>query len=597
MSDACREAGYDTRLVSAVAEALSFLIAPGDFESALHEAARCIGEAAHVDRVYVFEARGETEDGPLVLSERYEWVRMGISLQLNNPLRQSLPIQHFPHLLERFRAGQSFCAVTRELSQAERAILEPQGVLSFALMPIVVRGAFWGFVGLDDCHEERVWSAPELECLRAAAAGLAGAIVRYQMEDTYRAQADELRRHRRAALSLAEDARRAESTAAQASAAKSIFLAMMSHEIRTPLNGVIGFTDLLLAEGLPERQAEIASGIKTCGETLLSLISDILDISKIESGKLELHPEAVDVVASARSVLAAFEPLTSKAGVALRLDVAEDLPPWLWLDVNRFCQLLFNLIGNAVKFTPQGRIDVCLSIGRSPEGEQMLWGKVADTGLGISEEELAEVFEPFLQGEGARRRASGGSGLGLAICRRLVEAMKGTIEATSRLGQGSEFVFAIATREATAPDTALRDQEAVSSSEERSGRILVVDDVFMNVRLVLSLLKRLGYTADTASGGLQVLQMCRETTYDLIFMDILMPEMDGRETVKKLREAQHFSGTPRAWIVALTADALLENRQSCAEAGMDDFLTKPLRLKDIEGAIARWKTGKATLNV
>lgn len=328
---------------------------------------------------------------------------------------------------------------------------------------------------------------------------------------------------------------------------------------------------------------------------MLSLISDILDISKIESGKLDLHEEAVDVAASAKSVLATFEPMARKNGVALNLHLAGDVPPWLWLDGNRFCQILFNLVGNAVKFTAQGQIDLHLGVEPRAGGAVQLSGQVRDTGLGMSESELGVIFEPFLQGEGARKIASGGSGLGLAICRRLLEAMGGTISVQSTPGAGSVFSFTLLVKEAAPPGAVPEVAVDPVAEKARISKVLVVDDVFMNVRLVLSLLKRLGYTADMASSGVQAVQMVRETPYDLIFMDVLMPEMDGRQTVRKIREMQEMAGTPASWIVALTADALMENRVECAEAGMDDFLTKPLRLTDIENAIGRWKARRSTL--
>jgi len=588
-------AAYKLQLMSALAEAMNLLVEPVDFEVARNDASRIVGEAAQADRIYIFESVDAAQHGDARFRACYHWENGGPVFHSGDSSEGSFPAAESP-LLKGLRSGQPISGFTKDLTVKERAHLGSQGVFSYVFVPIMVRGLFWGFVGLGSEDGERTWTASEIECLRALSAGLAGAIARHQTEESFKAQAQELRKHRRAALSLAEDARRSESAAEQASVAKTTFLAMMSHEIRTPLNGVIGFTDLLLTEGLPDRQSEIAHAVKTCGETLLSLISDILDISKIESGKLELNAESVDVAESARSVLATFEPSARKKGVVLDLSVAEDVPPWLWLDANRFCQILFNLVGNAVKFTSQGRIKVMLWVERSEGARIKLLGKVSDTGLGMSGDELSSVFEPFLQGEGARRTASGGSGLGLAICRRLVEAMGGKIGVTSRPGEGSEFSFSLSVFDALAPDKV--SGVAVNAPADgvvASASILVVDDVYMNVKLVLNLLKRLGYAADTASSGLQALQMVRDKSYDLIFTDVLMPEMDGHEMTRQIREMQRVSEAGRTWIVALTADALLENRLSCAEAGMDDFLTKPLRLRDIEGALDRWKAGQPTL--
>ncbi len=283
MSDPAPGAINQAEILRAVTQALSTLLQPGDLEASMQRALEIIGRAVDADRMYIFEIHSSRSSDDMLMSQRHEWTATGVSRELENAAMQNLSFAEFHGMLESLQSGAAYARVRRHFDNAQHDILDPQGVLSFVVMPIVLNNELWGFVGFDDCRSERVWSEADLENLRTAAAGLGGAIVRQQMERSFRRQAEELRRHQRVALSLAEDARLAEQAAAKASAAKSTFLAMMSHEIRTPLNGVIGFTDLLLAEGLPEHQAELAESIKTCGETLLSLISDILDISKIES--------------------------------------------------------------------------------------------------------------------------------------------------------------------------------------------------------------------------------------------------------------------------------------------------------------------------
>lgn len=588
MSDPAAAVMDHAEVLRAVTQALSTLLQPGDLDASMQRALEIIGRAVKADRMYIFEIHCSRSSDDLLMSQKHEWTAVGVSRELENVAMQNLSFGEFLGMLESLQAGNAYSRIRRHFTEAQHGILDPQGILSFVVMPIILKNELWGFVGFDDCKTEREWSEADLENLRAAAAGLGGAIVRQQMERSFRRQTEELRRHQRVALSLAEDARLAEQAAAKASAAKSTFLAMMSHEIRTPLNGVIGFTDLLLAEGLPDHQAELAESIKTCGETLLSLISDILDISKIESGRLDLNYEPTDVALCTRSVVASFEPLLSTRKIEIACTVSPDLPKWLHLDQSRYCQILFNLVGNAAKFTRQGGVSVNIWTERHLD-RMYLCGKVADSGVGMSPEDLANIFEPFQQGEGARKHAVGGTGLGLAICRRLVESMGGQISAQSQLGEGSTFSFSIATRTALAP-AAKPSQEPSFDRNCNQMRILVVDDVPVNLKLSCRLLDRLGFHADTASNGAEALSMLAASHYDIVFMDILMPEMDGYETAHRIRQQQAESSR-QPWIVALTAHALVENRHACIEAGMDDFLTKPLRLSDMQAAIDRWRTG------
>lgn len=238
----------DTRLMSAVAEALSVLIEPPDFDSAVRECLRHLGDALDADRASVFKLEKARNGDADIYQEIQQWAKAGVT-ETDEPF--TLRATAVPHVSDKLITGQPFSGLLRDFDRAEQTAFESRGVCSLVCQPIALRSTLWGFILVEDARREKQWSLTEFECLRTVAAGLAGAFVRRQMETSFRAQAEELRRHRRAALSLAEDARRSEYDAAQASAAKTVFLAMMSHEIRTPLNGVIGFTDLLLAEGLP----------------------------------------------------------------------------------------------------------------------------------------------------------------------------------------------------------------------------------------------------------------------------------------------------------------------------------------------------------
>jgi signal transduction histidine kinase/ActR/RegA family two-component response regulator len=574
-------------LMGVLARAMTLLMQPAGAASAMESALGMIGEATGADRVYVFEKVADS-DGPVV-SQRFEWVRAGVPAEIGNPEMQNMPIGRFPSVSVGLRSGVAYQASLGLFSPPERAFLAAQGIKSLASAPVLLGGEFWGFIGIDACRAERSWSSDEMDLLRAMAAAVGGVMMRKRIEDSLRSQADELRRHRRVALSLIEDAQRAGRAAEDASRAKSTFLAMMSHEIRTPLNGVIGFTDLLLAEGLSNDQAETARAIRGCGETLLALISDILDITKIESGRVEFEKRSADLEAAARTVVASFEAEARGNGTEITLAYDAGAPRWFRADINRIRQVLFNLVGNAVKFTRGGRIDVAIGVADelAEPGTVRVDFSVTDTGPGVREEEASRIFEPFVQGEAAMKGAAGGTGLGLAISRKIVEAMGGAIRVVSPPAGGARFEFSILAEWASGPEGSSRPAErGLSAAAAAQTRVMVVDDVRTNLLLMTAMLRRLGFVPVTASSGAEACALFESGAFDLVFLDVLMPEMSGYEVVRRIRE---MAPTPRPWVVALTADALVENRRRCEEAGMDDFVTKPIRIDDIDACLARWR--------
>ena len=412
------------RYLQAVADALTILIEPGSFASATTRFLGCLGEAVEVGRAYYFE--NDAGSRPTRCSQRCEWVREGVSRELHNPVLQHMSYEDlFPGMLATLSSGRTFSILARNSEPPLREILEAQNILAIALMPIHSHGEFIGFIGFDDCDTERIWRDEELESLRAAAAGLGSAIMRHKMEESMSARTEELTMSRRVALSLMEDAQKAVAASEQANTAKSAFLAMMSHEIRTPLNGVIGFTDLLLAENLPDHQKELVSTIRSCGNSLLGLISDILDLSKIESGRMEMEMLPCSLREGLREVLASFEPALRSKKLSLSSHVGDSVPGEVVTDPKRIRQIFFNLIGNAVKFTAEGDISVRIDTISRPGARLLLDCEVSDTGIGIPAEEQQRIFEVFGQADPSIHRRFGGTGLGLAICRKLVEAMGG----------------------------------------------------------------------------------------------------------------------------------------------------------------------------
>jgi len=578
-----QDINYRDNLLQAVNQSANLLLNSHfeSFNNSFFQAMGVISASVEVDRMFVW--KNHVVDGELYCTQLHEWSE-NVNPQQGNEFTVDIAYSDvMPNeWLESLSSGNCINGIVREMPPELQAQLSPQGILSLLIVPIFMDDKFWGFIGFDDCHRERIFTGEEEAILRSCGLLFANAVIRNETFKNLRNTSTQLG----SALEQAT----------VASKAKGDFLSSMSHEMRTPMNAIIGMTTIGKKKESVEDKNYALDKVGEAATHLLGVINDILDMAKIEADKMELVPVEYHFEAMLKKVLSIVNFNLNEKHQVLTVNVDKAIPIFVVGDEQRLVQAITNLLSNAIKFTNEsGEIYLDVSLADEIDGICKLRIEVHDSGIGISPEQIDSLFDAFSQVRN-EKHLGGGTGLGLSITKRIVELMGGKIWAESVLGEGSKFTF-------TAQVECLSKNRMNECSKIDNGngedlencdvfegsRMLLVEDMEINREILIMLLEDSKIIIDCAENGKEALDMISEDCdkYDIVFMDIQMPEMDGIEASKLIRSLPPRK-RGRLPIVALTANIFKDDIEACIEAGMDDHLGKPFDIEKVFGVLRKY---------
>lgn len=549
-------------LLQASAEASQLLFTDQPLEVLVSKALETIGKAIDRDRVYVFEFHSDTVSGANLMSQRYEWVKDGITVQINNPELQNVPVDEVaPRWWNLLSHGLVVKGNIKDFPESEREALQAQDIISILVMPIVINGKCWGFVGFDNCKTEDNWTEAESHILKSVSSTIGMAIVR-----------------RRAEIDL----RQAKDKAEEYNNLKTAFLQNMSHEIRTPMNGILGFTELLSEPDLTgEIQMEYINIIRSSGQRMLNIINDLMDVSLIESGQVEISNTSFNLNEEIMSIYRFFLPEADAKSLRLLYTSAGfGSKNIVFTDKEKLYAVLSNLVKNAIKYTDKGFVE----IGLQKINDEYIFS-VKDSGIGIPGEKREMIFDRFVQADLTISKPYEGAGLGLAIAKAYVELLGGRIWVESELGKGSQFYFTLPVSESQTPE--MKESEMVHKISPGGGsafNVLIAEDTESSDFYLTQLLKKYSKAIFHVKNGLHAVEVFKNNPgIDLILMDIKMPEMDGYQATRLIREFDK-----QVIIIAQTAYALTGDREKALHAGCNDHVTKPIKRETLLNIISKY---------
>jgi len=561
-------------ILQAVSAFAGRFLREADWEGGIDNALKELGKAADVTRVFIFR-KSPDESGGTTISMSHEWASPLVEPMLGKPNVQDQPVSpNFDRWKAAMLRRRVITGHVREFQKSEREFFEALGARSVMIMPVFVGHEWSGLIGLAEHREEREWLPVELESLTMVADMFGSAVLRTRMEDLLR--------------EANKSAEEAKTIALEASMAKSRFLANMSHEIRTPISGILGMAEMTITTGLTREQREHMDMIRDAARSLLAIVNDVLDISKIEAEKMELKPEDFELRPEIDRLVRPFEVLAEQKNVLLRHSIDRTVPEMIHGDPDRLGQILRNLLSNALKFTERGLIELTVETAEQAEERACLLFTVSDTGEGIPEDKLDTIFDSFTQADSSIRKKHQGTGLGLTISKELVEMMDGNIGVESEVDKGTTFSFTAWFNVPAACPIAPCEEPALAP-EGLHCNILLAEDNPLNQRFLTHFLTMFGHTITIAGNGIEAVRaMEREgRTFDLVLMDIQMPEMGGIEAARIIRESNGRLYDPEIPIIALTAYAMKGDKERMLKAGMDDYVSKPVDMKLLSAVIAR----------